>query len=155
MAKTRKNGKRGRKSRKIIGGQQSMFQKAKNMASNTFKMNPNTVAAMSAKLNAIIVACEIPYKFSDGSSSLDYAISKEAPANAENSGKGIKRVGGVNELPTHNESEIPAPAIAADKLSELAPRPTMKSRLGSMFGSTKKPAVDEPVPEAEAEAAAE
>ena len=126
MAKSRRNVRRGRKSRKIIGGQQTMFQKAKNMASNTFKMNPNTVAAMSAKLNAIIVACEIPYTFSDGSSALDYAISKEAPANAENSGKGVKRIG---SLPT--------------TVSPVAPAAPLKSRLGSMFGSKQTQAIAE------------
>lgn len=52
------------------------------------KLNVNTLTTTQAKLNALLIALQIPYVFSDGTLATDYKLGLDNVANATNEGRG-------------------------------------------------------------------
>jgi hypothetical protein len=52
------------------------------------KLNVNTLASTQAKLNALLIALQVPYVFSDGTLATDYKLGLDNVANATNEGRG-------------------------------------------------------------------
>jgi hypothetical protein len=59
---------------------------------NISKINPNTVASISAKVDAIMVYLGVPYLFTDKTYATNYIISKFNPGSQSNDGRGFLRL---------------------------------------------------------------
>jgi hypothetical protein len=64
----------------------------KSSFSNLAKVNPNTVASIAAKVDALIIHLGIPYLYTDGSCSNEYLLSRFNPATQSNEGRGFVRI---------------------------------------------------------------
>lgn len=58
---------------------------------NVSRFNVNTIGAMTAKLNALLIHLKVPYKFSDGTFAQDYNMNRENYASDDNVGRGNVR----------------------------------------------------------------
>ncbi len=55
---------------------------------NVSRFNVNTIGAMTAKLNALLIHLKVPYKFSDGTLASQYNLSNINFASDDNVGRG-------------------------------------------------------------------
>lgn len=55
---------------------------------NVSRMNVNTIGAINAKLNTLLITLKAPYKFSDGSFANQYNLNKANFASDGNEGRG-------------------------------------------------------------------
>ena len=82
--KSRSNKKlKNLKKNKTIKRGGDMMNQAKKSVFNTTKFNTNTLGALTAKLNALLISNKVPYKFSDGTFASDYTLSMENYASDE------------------------------------------------------------------------
>jgi hypothetical protein len=58
---------------------------------NVSRLNINTIGAMTSKLNALLIANKVPYKFSDGTFANQYILTDQNYASDDNVGRGNTR----------------------------------------------------------------
>lgn len=64
---------------------------------NASRFNVNTIGAMTAKLNALLIHNKVPYKFSDGTLASQYDLSEVNFASDGNAGRGnVRPVRNIN-----------------------------------------------------------
>jgi uncharacterized membrane protein YebE (DUF533 family) len=99
--KSRSNKKlKNLKKNKTIKRGGDMMNQAKKSVFNTTKFNTNTLGALTAKLNALLISNKVPYKFSDGTFASDYTLSMENYASDEYGNEGRGKIRNKVQPPT-------------------------------------------------------